>query len=207
MKKFNLTILAIVLFTVLAFSQNNTKPDSVTYKIEKKGVTYRHSIGASLWMIANFFPDPGDYYLLTYGYQLTKKDRVFAEFNTWKYAEPMGTYGDSEEFYPGFVRTFGIGLGYLRFHWKGLFTTAQATPFIAQYHDENDKKTQKDFQLYLQLAAGYRLEFLKKRWYVEPSYAIKYWPINTNIPEEIKRIDEGTPGYMFEFGLNFGFKF
>jgi len=207
MKKINVTILVIVLFTTLAFSQNNTTTDSVTYKIEKKDIVHRHSIGASLWMLANFFPDPGDYYLLTYGYHLTPKDRVFVEFNTWKYSEPMGTYGNSEELYPGFVRTYGIGAGYQRFHWKGLFTAAEATPFIKQYYDKDDKKTQKGFQLYLQLIAGYRFEFFKKRFYVEPAYAIKYWPVDTNVPEDFAEIEEGTPKYKFEPSLNFGFKF
>ena len=100
-------------------------------------------------MLGNFLSDSPDYYLLTYGFRLFRKDRVFVEFNTWKYAEPLGTYSKSEEFYPGFVRAFGLGFGYQRFLWKGLFTTIQATPFLKQYHDLNDSKTQKGFQLYL----------------------------------------------------------
>jgi len=207
MKKQILSILAIAFSVALAFGQNNTSSDSLVKKQEKPVVNYKHSIGASLWMLYNFSEESADYYLLTYGYQLTQKDRIFAEFNTWKYPEPMGTYGSSEENYPGYVRTYGVGVGYQRFLWKGLFTTIQATPFVTQYFDDNDEKIQNGFQLYLQLAAGYRFEFFKKRWYVEPAYAIKYWPVNTNVPEDFKKIDEGTPKYIFEPSLNFGFKF
>jgi len=207
MKKIILTTIAVVIVTTLAFSQENITTEPISNQSEKLDLHRKHSIGASLWMLANFFPDPGDYYLLTYGYELTPKDRVFVEFNTWKYSEPMGTYGNSEEFYPGFVRTYGIGAGYQRFHWKGLFTAAEATPFIKQYYDKDDKKTQKGFQLYLQLIAGYRFEFFKKRWYVEPAYAIKYWPVDTNVPNDFAEIEDGKPKYKFETSINFGFMF
>lgn len=189
------------------FGQNDSPRDSLSSQNQKQHVKYKHSLGASLLMLYNFFPDPADYYLITYGYQLTPKDRFFVEFNTWKYSEPIGTYGDSDENYPGYVRAFGIGAGYQRFHWKGLFTTIQATPFLKQYHDLNDNKIQKGFQLYLQLALGYRFEFFKKRWYVEPAYALKYWPVDTNFPTDFAEIEEGAPKHIFEPSLNFGFKF
>ena len=122
----DLIISIITLRCVLGQDSTST---SSTKKITQ-GVTCRHSIGASLLMISNFLEDPADYYLLTYGYHLTAKDRIFTEFNTWKYAEPIGTYGNSEETYPGYTRTYGIGFGYQRFLWKGAFTTVQATPFL-----------------------------------------------------------------------------
>lgn len=158
-------------------------------------------------MLYNFSEESADYGLLTYGYQLTQKDRIFVEYNTWKYAEPMGTYGDSEKLYPGFVRTHGIGIGYQRFLWKGLFAAAQATNFVKQYHDENDNKTQKGYQLYLQSGIGYRFEFFKKRIYIEPAWLIKYWPIDTNVPVDFAAIEKGTPKTIWEPSLNFGFKF
>jgi hypothetical protein len=207
MKKFNLTILAMAMFATLAFSQNLSKTDSLASQKENPSVKYKHSMGASLFMLYNFSAESADYYLFTYGYQPTQKDRVFVEFNTWKYSEPMGTYNNSKENYPGFVRATGVGLGYQRFHWKGLFTTIQATPFLKQYYDTDDKKIQKGFQLYLQLIAGYRFEFFKKRLYVEPAYALKYWPIDTNFPADFAEIEEGAPKYIFEPSLNFGFKF
>ena len=198
MQKLSLMFLISAVSMTMAFGQN---------QIQSPELKYRHSLGASLFMITNFMDDPADYYLLTYGYRLTQEDRIFAEYNTWKYNEPLGTYGDSEELYPGFIRTHGIGLGYQRFHWKGLFTTAQATSFLKHYYDENDEKTQNGYQLYLQLALGYRVEFFKKRLYVEPAYALKYWPVNTNMPADFSAIEKGTPKTKFEPSLNFGIRF
>jgi len=189
-----------ILFANFAFGQTNST-------IENNTVRYKHSLGASLFMLGNFLEDSPDYYLLTYGYQLTKKDRIFAEFNTWRYSEPLGTYGKSEEFYPGFVRASGIGVGYQRFHWKGLYTTVQATPFMKQYHGIDDNKIQKGFQLYLQVVAGYRFSFFKERFYIEPAYALKYWPVDTNYPANFSKIEEGAPKHIFEPSLNFGFNF
>ncbi len=199
-------LISIMLTASHVFGQNSSSAESLPSK-EESQINYRHTLGSSLFMLGNFLPDSPDYYLLTYGYRFTQKDRVFAEFNTWKYFEPLGTYGKSKEFYPGFVRAFGVGVGYQRFHWKGAFTTVQATPFIKQYYDVNNTKIQNGFQLYLQLIAGYRFEFFKKRWYVEPAIALKYWPIDTNYPSGFALIEKGTPKYIFEPSLNFGFKF
>ncbi len=198
MKKLNVTLLIFALSISIAFGQNQT---------QKEEIKHRHSIGSSLFMLYNLTEESADYGLLTYGYQLTSKDRIFIEYNTWKYEEPMGTYGNSDELYPGYVRTHGIGLGYQRFHWKGLFTTVQATPFYKQYFDLQDEKIQNGFQLYLQLALGYRIELFKKRFYVEPACALKYWPIDTNIPLDFAEVEEGTPKTIIEPSLNFGFKF
>lgn len=195
----NITAL-FLLFTNIVIGQNNLE-------IEKNTPDYKHSIGASFFMLGNLTSDSPDYYLITYGRQLTKKDRIFAEFNTWKYQEPLGTYGNSEELYPGFVRAFGVGVGYQRFHWKGLFNTIQATPFLKQYHNAANDKTQKGFQLYLQLQTGYRVEFLNKRFYIEPAIALKYWPVDTNFPADFAIIEEGAPKHIWEPSLNFGFKF
>lgn len=202
--KLNLLI-AFVLTTSTVFGQNSTNTNSPSSDTDD--VMYKHSIGASLFMLSNFFDDAADYYLLTYGYQIDQKNRIFVEFNTWKYEEPLGTYGDSDELYPGFVRAYGVGAGYQRFLWKGIFTTIQATPFMKQYYDTNDEKIQKGFQLYLQLIAGYRFEFVKKRIYIEPAYALKYWPVDTNFPDDFAQVEKGAPKYIFEPSLNFGFKF
>lgn len=186
---------------MLTQAQQNLKSQSNTQ------VEYKHSLGASMFMLFNMLPDPADYYLLTYGFQPTAKDRFFVEFNTWKYAEPLGTYGHSEEKYPGYVRAFGFGAGYQRFLWKGVFTTIEATPFQTQYYNLKNQKVQNGFQLYLQFIAGYRFEFFKKRLYVEPAYALKYWPVDTNLPNDFAAIEDGTPKYIFEPSLNVGFKF
>ena len=158
-------------------------------------------------MLLNFFPDPAAYYQINYGYRLTPKDAIVVEAKTWTYYEPLGTYGNSEEMYPGKVVAYGVGVGYQRFHWKNLFTTIVATPFMQQFYGSDDKKIQKGFQLYFQLILGYRFEFFKKRLFIEPAYAIKYWPVNTNFPKTFADIERGAPNYKFEPSLNFGFRF
>ena len=198
MKKIISTTLAIAVFSTIAFCQT-----------EKKDSTFRrHSVGSSLFLLGNFGSgDPVSFFQLNYGYRLTQKDNIIAEAITWTYYEPLGTYGSSEELYPGKVRAYGIGLGYQRFLWKNLFTTIEPTFFLQQFYDTNNKKIQKGFQLYLQFILGYRFEFFKKRLFVEPAFAIKYWPVNTNFPASFAEIESGAPKYKCEPGLNFGFRF
>ncbi len=196
MKKSKLSIFFLLVGSCLLLGQNQTQ--------EPK---YRHSIGSSLFMLGNFLPESPDYGLLTYGYRLTNKDRIYTEFNTWKYGEPLGTYTNSEEPYPGYVRAFGIGVGYQRFIWKGLFASATATPFLKLYHDQENEKIQNGFQLYTQLGVGYRFELFKGRFYIEPAYVLKYWPVDTNFPDAFAQIEEGAPIHIFEPSLNFGWRF
>ncbi|MCJ7717290.1 MAG: hypothetical protein MUO54_12335 [Anaerolineales bacterium] len=196
MKKLISTTLVIAMFSTMAFCQT-----------EKRDSTFRrHSIGSSLFLMGNI-GDSVNYFQLNYGYQLTQKDLIIAEAITWTYYEPLGTYGSSEKFYPGKVKAFGLGLGYQRFLWKNLYSTVEPTFFLQQFYDTDDKKIQKGFQLYLQFIVGYRFEFFKKRMFIEPALALKYWPVNTNFPASFAAIESGAPKYKFEPGLNFGIKF
>jgi len=196
MKKLISTTLMIAMFSALAFCQTeNTEAD---FK--------RHSIGSSLFLLGNI-GDSVRFMQLNYGYRLSPKDNLIVEAITWTYYEPLGTYESSEEFYPGKVRASGIGLGYQRFLWKNLFSTIEPTFFLQQFYDTDGTKIQNGFQLYLQFIAGYRFEFFKKRMFVEPAIALKYWPVNTNFPAPFAAIESGAPKYKFEPGLNFGFRF
>src|SRR5665647_2993479 len=196
MKKTISTTLMIGLFSALAICQTENKDADFT----------RHSIGSSLFLLGNI-GDSARFMQLNYGYRLSPKDNIIVEAITWTYYEPLGTYGSSEEFYPGKVRAYGIGLGYQRFLWKNLYTTFEPTFFLQQFYDTDDKKIQKGFQLYLQFILGYRFEFFKKRMFVEPAIALKYWPVNTNFPDSFSAIEKGAPKYKFEPSLNFGFRF
>jgi len=196
MKKLISTTLMIAMFSALAFCQTENK----------KADLKRHSVGSSFFLLGNI-RDSVRFMQLNYGYRLTPKDNLIVEAITWTYFEPLGTYGSSEDFYPGKVRAYGIGLGYQRFWWKNLFTTVEPTFFLQQFYDTDDTKIQKGFQLYLQFIVGYRFEFFNKRVFVEPAYAIKYWPVDTNFPESFAAIESGAPKYKFEPALNFGFMF
>jgi len=196
MKKLISTTLMIAMFSALAFCQTGNK--EADFK--------RHSIGSTLFLLGNI-GDSVRFMQLNYGYRLTPKDNLIVEAITWTYYEPLGTYGSSEEYYPGKVRASGIGLGYQRFLWKNLFSTFEPTFFLQQFYDSDGTKIQNGFQLYLQFIAGYRFEFFNKRIFVEPAIALKYWPVNTNFPDSFSAIEKGAQKYKFEPALNFGFRF
>jgi hypothetical protein len=201
MKTLSLTLLICATVTAMAFGQDNTQT-------VKQNINQQYFIGSSLWSLYDkFLPDPAGFYQLNYGYHFTPKDVFIVEAITWEYSEPLGTYENSKEMYPGKVRAFGIGIGYQRFQWKNLYTTIVATPFLQQFYDSDDKKIQKGFQLYFQFILGYRFEFFKKSLFIEPAYAFKYWPVNTNFPKSFADIERGAPNYKFEPSLNFGFRF
>ncbi len=203
------TLLIFMLSFTSVFSQVLAQTDSVLAQIEKQELNRRHSIGSSLFLLGNLASgDPPYFFLLNYRYQLARKDAIVVEAITWTYYEPLGTYGSSDEMYPGKIRAYGIGVGYQHFYWKNLYSTVQATPFLQQFFDEENKKIQSGLQLYLQLRIGYRLEIFKQRWFLEPSVAFNYWPVNTNFPKSFKEIEDGAPNYfLFEPGLHFSFRF
>ena len=201
------------LLTTLAYCQEVINEDSASNQSVDQDQFRRHSIGSSFFMAGNLFPEPPSFYQLNYGYALSPKNVILVEAITWKYQFPIGIpYGPSfdspGEEYPGAARGYGIGVGYKRFHWKNLYTTVQATPFLQKYLDEEDVKIQNGFQLFLQLRLGYRFEFFNHRFYIEPSVVCNYWPINTNVPESFAVVESEWPNYfLFEPGLHFGFKF
>ena len=188
---------------IILLRQNN---GALAQTAKKDSTFRRHSIGTTLFLLGNI-GDSVNFFQLNYGYRLTPKDNLIVEAITWTYYEPLGTYGSSEEFYPGKVKASGVGLGYQRFLWKNFYTTVEPTFFLQQFYDTNNEKIQNGFQLYLQFILGYRFEFFKKRLFVEPAGALKYWPVNTNFPATFAEIENGAPKYKFEPGLNFGFRF
>lgn len=210
--KKTLSLIIFILPITLVFSQYLSKPDSLSNQIKKNDITRRHFIGSSIFVLFNFLPDPPEYIQLNYGYQFTPKDVLIFEFITWNYDAPLGipfgeSWEDEEEDFPGYVKDYGIGIGYQRFHWKNLYTTVQANPFLQQYFTPEKDKIQTGFQLFLQLRIGYRVE-IKERWFIEPSFVCNYWPINTNLPESFQILEDEWPNYfLFEPGLHFGFKF
>jgi hypothetical protein len=206
MKKITLTSLIIVMCMPLAFSQKT-----------EQGSTYRKFyVGSSLFMLGNFIPDdpnPPDFVQLNFGYRITPKNVVSLEAKTWKYAWPLGIpYGESrtdpEEKYPGDVRSFGIGLVYQYFFWKGAYASIDAMNTLQQYTDEDNKHIQNGYQLFMTYRLGYHFQFFNNRFFLEPSVSITHWPINTNVPGSFAILEDKWPNYfLFEPGLHFGVKF
>ena len=171
---------------------------------------WRHSLGSSVFLVGNLDrAEPPNYLQLNYGYQLTPKDNIVVEAITWTVYQPVGIpYFTEGPYYPGKIRSLGIGAGYQRFHWKKLYTTVQATPFRQYYYDESNEIISRGIQLWLQLRLGYRVEFLQGRLFLEPSVVCNYWPVNTNFPDAFSVVEQDWPNYfLFEPGLHFGIKF
>jgi hypothetical protein len=180
---------------------------------EKDSNYRRHYIGSSMFMLANLFPNSANFYQLNYGYRLTPKDVLSIEAKTWTYPAPLGipygsSFGSKEEKYPGSVKSVGVALAYQRFLWRDFYTAAHAASFLQTYRNEKKEKIQNGYQLFCTFRLGYHLKLFKNRFFIEPSIAATYWPINTNMPESFRKMETKWPNYfLFEPGLHFGVKF
>lgn len=201
--------LSLLVFT-LAFTKAKSQTQAYDYADKK------FFIGSTLFMLGNFIPDDPnapDFVQLNFGYRLTTKDVISIEAKTWKYAWPLGIpYGNSfespEEKYPGYIREFGIALAWQRFLWKGAYTAVHGMNALQKYTDDDNRKIQNGYQLFMTYRLGYHIELFKNRLFIEPSAAITHWPVNTNVPESFAELENKWPNYfLFEPGLHFGIKF
>ncbi len=201
-KKCGLSLFLFILINAAAFGQ---KSHDTVFR--------RHFIGSSCFMAANLFPKSQSFYQLNYGYWLTKKDVLSVEAKTWTYKHPIGIpygpdkYADAEA-YPGSVQAIGLGLAYQHFWWKGAYSGVDATVFRQGYRDLNKKEIQNGIQLFTSLRFGYHVRLFHNRFFVEPSVAFTYWPVNTNLPASFRvKEDKWNNYFLFEPGLHFGYKF
>ena len=183
---------------------------------QTKDSTYRKFfVGSTLFVLSNLISDHNspDFAQVNFGYRITPKNAVSIELKTWKSAWPLGIpYGDSfeapAEKYPGHVRDFGIAVVYQRFWWKGAYTAIHAMNTLQEYTDEDNKKIQNGYMLFMTYRLGYHVQLFKNRFFIEPSVAMTHWPVKTNVPESFARLDSKWPSYfLFEPGLHFGVKF
>ncbi len=201
MKTITLTSLIIVMCMSLTFSQQ-TNQDS-TYK--------KFYVGSTFTMLGNFVPGPAPKFVqLNIGYRITPKDVISIEAKTWNYHWPLGIpygkdYEAPAEKYPGYAKEFGIGIVYQRFLWKGAYASVDASNMSVNYMDENNKKIQNGYTLFMTYRLGYHFQFFKNRFFLEPSVAMTHWPVKTNVPESFARLEDDWPNYfLFEPGLHFG---
>jgi hypothetical protein len=112
------------LFCSFSLAADESESDSTPCMVE-----------TSVWMIANLLPAPPDFYQLCFGYQLDEKNTLFLNGITWKYWAPLAIpmwdpkFESADENYPGYVRAFGLGVGYQRFIWKGFLQPCM--PFLS----------------------------------------------------------------------------
>jgi hypothetical protein len=224
MKMKKTVLLLCFVYVFLAFTQVHAEENSVVLQNSKSisedsrnsFENRRFFIGSSVFILYNLIPgqdNPPDFYQLNFGYWLTEKDVISLELITWKYNEPLGipfgpSFGDPNEAYPGYIREFGIGIAYQRHLWKGLYTAVHALPLYQIYMNEDNEKIQNGFLLFCTLRLGYHLSLFNDRFFIEPSIAGTFWPINTNVPGAFKELEDKWPNYnLLEPGLHFGFKF
>jgi hypothetical protein len=193
-----------------AFSQ--TKKSSA----EDSGSNYKYSVSTTYLTFLNFEDENTNlhHYEFHVGYRLTPEDKISIKLATWKMVAPMGMpmleqlKFDEKNFYAGRLRETGIGVTYQRMIWKGLFATVEVLPQLKTYLDENDKKIGNGFKLYTSYHLGYHISFFKNRVYIEPQIHCQYWPINTNVPQAFKDLDDKWNKYfLFEPNIYIGVNF
>lgn len=178
---------------------------------------YKYSL-LTTWLSFSNFGKPETnthHYEIRLGYQITKKDQIGIKFATWKLFAPLGIdiwdskFLDREYFFPGRLKETGVGITYQRKFWKGLFATVEVMPLFTKYLDEADNKIENGFKLYNSYHLGYQIPLFKKgRFYIEPQIHVNHWPINKDVPEEFKALENNSDNFFFfEPNLYIGFKF
>jgi len=174
----------------------------------------RYFIGTSAFMLANLadLEEPPLFYQLNFGHQISPKDTLSVEFITWRYYAPLGApiFGDAAKAvdrYPGSVRSLGAALAYQRFIWKGFYAGVHTAFFQQTYLGPDESSLKKGFQLFVTYRLGYHLSFGKTGFFLEPSFAMTTWPVNTGLPSAFLAEDRKWKGYQFEPGLHVGWVF
>lgn len=170
----------------------------------------RWSVGTSAWMLANVFPDSPQFYYVEVDRTLGERDALVLEALTWTYHAPIGipygsSYGDDAEGYPGFVRSVGVGIGWRRKLYRGLNASVRSFHLLQLYY-EDDRPRQTGYQLFLQTRLGWRWAPARAQgFWIEPSVAFNWWPIEVGRPESFRAMDDRWPSYfLFEPWLNAG---
>lgn len=212
----NYTLLTLSLLAFIAsegFCQ--TGPESNGVEVKQKP-SYKFSLNTTWLSLVNFGPEATNtrHYEFHLKYQCSPKSKIGIKFATWKLFAPMGIplwdphLMKESEFYPGRLHEDGLGISYQRFLWKGLFTTVEILPQLKTYRDENKKKVGTGFKLYTSYHVGYHIPMFKNRMFIEPQIHCQYWPIDTNIPESFKVLDDQWNNYfLLEPNIYIGVKF
>ena len=137
---------------------------------------------------------------------LDNKNIIGVKLAHFRLFQPMGiTWWDGlldkieseSEFYPGHVRTMGVGISYQRMLWKGLFATTEVLPQFQTYLDENGDKIENGFKLYTSYHLGYYVAFgKKKRFFIEPQINCMVWTSDKNAPAGFKELDDKWRNYF-----------
>jgi len=197
--------LFILLISSAQLNAQQAKQDSTSKKF---------FVGSTLLMLGNFSKvNNPEFVQVNFGYRVTPKHVVSFEFKRSIYSWPLGipwgpSFDAPGENYPGHARILAPTLAYQHFWWKGAYTSIHALNAFEKYMDEDDVKIGNGYTLYLTYRLGYHIEFLKNRFFFEPSLGFTHWPVRENVPDSFKAVESKWPNYFgWEPGLNIGFKF
>lgn len=195
----------ILMVTVLSMNGQYSKQDT-TFK--------KCFVGSTFFMLGNFLPEnKPDFAQLNLGYRITGKDVISLEVKTWKYQWSLGIpYGSDfevpKEKFPGYVREYGFALAYQRYLWKGFYAGIHVMNAWQSFVDSNNNKIDNGFQIFNTYRLGYHFKLFQDRFFIEPSLAITHRPIQTEMPESFKQLDDKwNKFFLGEPGLHFGFNF
>ena len=169
-------------------------------------------VGTSAFVLYNLVPDPNTprFAQLNVGYRLSDRDDISVEAITWQYYGPKGRpygpdYESASSNFPGRVRAYGIGLAVRRVLWRDLYAALHSTPMRQEFLDDEGERIQTGFILFNTARVGYEFRLLRDRMFLQPSMAVTFWPVNTNLPESFQVEEDKWPRYfLFEPGLHVG---
>jgi hypothetical protein len=173
--------------------------------------TSRWYVGTSAWMLANALPDSPQFYYLEVDRTFQQRDALVLEAATWTYRAPIGipygsSFGDTSEEYPGFVRSMGLALGWRHNLYRGLNASVRSFHFL-QLYNEDDRPRKTGYQLFLQTRLGWRWAARAPGFWIEPSVAFNWWPVEVGRPASFRAKDSRWPSYfLFEPWLNAGWR-
>ncbi len=138
--------------------------------------------------------------------KLDNKNIVGVKLAHFRLFQPMGIQWwdglldkleTESEYYPGHVRTMGLGISYQRMLWKGLFATAEILPQFQTYLDLDGNKIKSGFKLYTSYHLGYYIAFGKKKhFFIEPQINCMLWTSDNNAPDGFKQLDDKWRNYF-----------
>ena len=206
--------LFLALLISQAFSQNVDKKGRGSFKGSVPD--YKFSISTTYLTFVNFESEETNIHMYEFhfGYKISPKDKLEIKACTWKLFEPMGIplwdshLQQESEWYPGKIKESGIGIGYQRILWKGLFASLEILPLKKTYLDNNKNKIDDGFKLYTTYHLRYHISLFKNRFYLEPQIHCNYWPIDTKGPQGFEdKESEWNNYFLFEPNLYFGINF
>ena len=167
-------------------------------------------IATSPFVVYSFLPNSTiGYFELDYGRTLDKKNNLIFAVDIFKYFSPMSMPWSETNKYPGYIVSSGIVVAYQRFIWNKFFVIPMINPNLINYFDKNNSYLQSGFQLLFCARFGYHFDFeiFKLPLFLELGLEVNSWPINANVPQGFRTLDDKYNIYAPSPALNFGYKF